>query len=154
MKFAIRVLLFLLRPTAAICAQETEKARKLPRIAHYIRTHKELLIADAIILLAQSADAGSTAHCQHVSPLCIETNGVIGPHPSNGAAWADAEVTAVELIVALHLFWWQANKVNPDARHIVLVFPVVDGISEYCTVTGNVAAANRLENARSRVMAK
>ena len=154
MKFGIRVLVCLLCCISATRAQEIERTKKPAKIRHYIRTHKELLIADAVILLAQSADAGSTVHCQHVSPFCVETNGVIGPHPSNGATWADAEVTAVGLIVALHLFWWQANKVDPEARHIVLLFPVVDGISTYWSVSGNVAAANRLENARTRVMAK
>jgi hypothetical protein len=154
MKFTVRVVVCLLCCIPATHAQEIKRAKMPAKIGHYIRTQKELLISDAILVLAESADAGSTVHCQHVSRGCIETNSIIGPHPSNAATWADAEVTAVGLIVLLHCFWWQANKVDPEARHLVLLFPIVDGIATYWSVTGNVEAANQLENARSRVMRK
>jgi hypothetical protein len=152
MKFAIRVFVCLLCCIPATRAQEIKRARMPAKIGHYIRTHKEILISDAVILLALNADAGSTVHCLHVSPGCIETNSIIGPRPSNAAVWGLVEGYAVGLIAAQHLFWWQANKVDPEARHINLLFPIVVGIDEYWTVTGSVAGANRLENARSRVM--
>ena len=154
MKFVLRVLVFLLCCTPALRAQETERAKRPAKIGHYIHTHKELLIADAVVLLAWSADAASSVHCQHVSPYCVDSNSVVGPHPSNAATWGFAESMAVGLIVGEHLFWWQANKVDPEARHIILLFPAAVVITQYWNVSGNVAAANRLENARSRVMAR
>jgi len=98
------------------------------KIGRYICTHKEILISDTMQVLAEGADAASTVHCQHVSHLCIESNGVVGPHPSNGAAWSFAEGMAVGLIISQRLFWWQANKVDPEARHIILMFPIFIGM--------------------------
>jgi hypothetical protein len=152
MKFAFRAFVCLLCCVPASRAQEIKRARMPAKIGHYIRTHKELLISDAVVLLALNADAGSTVHCKHVSPYCLETNSIIGPHPSNAAVWGLVNGYAVGLIAGVHLFWWQANKVDPEARHIILLFPIALGIDEYWTVTSNVADANLLENARSRVM--
>lgn len=143
-------LLFCVHPTLA---QQAEK-RGMARVGHYIRTHKELLIADVIIALAEGADAGSSVHCQHVSASCNETNSTLGRHPSNAATWTYAGGTAAALITAEHLVWWQAKKVDPEARHLILIFPLAVGITESWTVSQNVDAANRLAAARSRVMMK
>jgi len=154
MKFAIRVLVCVLCCILPTRAQEKENKRVVARVGQYLRSHKELLIADTIVLLAWSADAGSSVHCQHVSSGCVDSNSVVGPHPSNAATWAFAEGMAVGLIAGQHLVWWQANKVDPEARHVILLFPAAIGITEYWNVTGNVAAANRLESARSRIMGR
>jgi hypothetical protein len=152
MKFAIQVLVFLLCCTPAVRAQGTGRARKPAKIGHYIRTHKELLISDAIILLALNADAGSSVHCQHVSPNCLEANSITGPRPSNAAIWGVANGYALGLIAGEHLVWWQAQKVDPEARHMILIFPVVMGVYEYLNVTGIITDTKLLENARARVM--
>lgn len=143
-------LLFCVPPTQA---QQAER-RGVARVEHYIRTHKELLISDAIIVLAEGADAGSSVHCQHTSFDCRETNSTLGSRPSNVATWGYAAGTAALLVTGEHLVWWQAKKVDPEARHLVLIAPVAIGITEYWSVTGNVAAANKLAAARSRVMTK
>jgi hypothetical protein len=153
MKFAAAVLVCLLFCTPATRAQQAEK-RDVGRVGHYIRTHKELLVADTIIVLAEGADAASSVHCQRTSPNCVERNSTVGSHPSNAVTWGYAAGTAAALLTGEHLLWWLAKKVDPGARHLVVIAPIASGVTEYWSVSGNVDAANRLAAARSRLMMK
>jgi hypothetical protein len=74
---------------------------------HFVKTHKTLLAADALLILAQAADARSTVYSQRVCPSCID-QGWLGPHPSPVQAWFGTEIEAAGLISLDHLAWHYA----------------------------------------------
>ena len=133
--------------------------RSLPsKVAAYASTHKRLLVADAIIIAAWSADAASSTRAQ-ASGCCVETNPVIGPHPSNAQTWAWAGFMAALGVTGEHLIWWGANRAgDPEAGHVLIwLYPVAFSIIEFDNVRSNLKyAANgpnpeRLRAARARV---
>jgi hypothetical protein len=94
-------------PAQSFLSARHERARPLGRIWQYIVTHKEVLAADAIAVSAWSADAASTVYDQHHC-VCIETNSLLGKHPSEGAVWSYG-IGAAALHVSLnHLIWHYA----------------------------------------------
>ena len=124
------------------------------RVGHYIRTHKRLLAADALLMAGWAADAASSVHDQR-SGCCIEHNPILGPHPSPAATWAYAMGISSLLITGEHLIWWAGNKYGDTAARDVLIWPVpiAHGISEFYTVRDNAryASDSNLRIARERL---
>lgn len=74
----------------------------LTSIWHYTTHHKELLISDAAMFLAANADAAATVHCLRSSPLCKESNEILGQHPSNLAAYSLANFYTLGMVTMDH----------------------------------------------------
>lgn len=110
------LVLVLLLPGAALAG---------PR--HYLRTHIDLLAADAAVVLAVNADAASTVHCFHMSGCAlVETNPLAtGSRPSNLTVYAGANGLALGVGVAMHLLY---HGLHAD-RHSVplLAAPILLG---------------------------
>ncbi|HKQ88761.1 MAG TPA: hypothetical protein VJS43_18540 [Candidatus Acidoferrales bacterium] len=126
-------------PAQSFLSAQHERARPLGRIWHYIVTHKEVLAADAIAVSAWSADAASTVYDQHHC-ACIETNSLLGKHPSEGAIWTYGIGGAAVQVSLNHLIWHYA----PDHadRHLMWfeLTPLVG--NEVFNVYSNVQAAD------------
>jgi hypothetical protein len=94
-------------------------------------------VADALVIGAEGADAGSSIHCKY--PHCIETNPILGKDPSPAAAVAYSAVIAGGIVMLNHLI---THKLDPEYRTLVLVDAVPISISEFITVRSNVAIAS------------
>jgi hypothetical protein len=114
-------------------------------VGRYVRTHKRLLVADAILGASWGADAASSTNCQRIAKAsCVETNPLLGKHPSPAVTWGYAAGMASVMIAGEHLIWWEGNKVDPEAGHVIIWFvPVPFAISEFINVRTNVRIAER-----------
>ena len=121
-----------------------QKSNAVEHVVHYVATHKRLLIADSIVLLAWSADAASSNRCQSENRAgCIEQNPLLGKHPGPGATWGYAMGVASAQIAIGHLVWWEGNKVDSEAAHVIIwLNPITIGIIEYFNVHTNVNIAD------------
>jgi len=124
---------------SAIISARSRADGPLHKVWHYVSTHKELLAVDAIIIAAWSADAASTVHDEHNCPSCIETNSVLGPHPSERAIWLYASGWSALQTTLNHLAWHYAP--DPVLRHIVWIPAIVTATNELSNVRNNVQAA-------------
>lgn len=126
-------------PAQSFLLARHERARPLGQVWHYIVTHKEVLTVDAIAVSAWSADAASTVYDQHHC-VCIETNSLLGKHPSEGAIWSYGIGAAALHVSVNHLIWHYA----PDHadRHLIWfeMTPLVG--NEVFNVYSNVQAAD------------
>src|ERR1700691_1997453 len=84
------------------------QAQPFEKILHYAAKHKELILADAVIVAAWSADAASTVNDERNCPSCVETNPFLGPHPSRHAIWISAVGYAGVQTTFNHLIWHYA----------------------------------------------
>lgn len=90
-------------------------------VVHYVGTDKELLASDAIVLMAANADAASTVHNLHRG--FIETNSILGQHPSNVQLYTFADVVPTLLISTNHFAWhryqqpWSPRRPTDPDRH-------------------------------------
>jgi len=91
------------------------------RLGHYIGTHKGLLAADAIVVLACSADAASTVH--DVRAGFPETDPLLGTHPGAARTYALLEGEAVGVVAVNHVI---ANRVR-HGHWRELVWPLAAG---------------------------
>lgn len=153
MKLAILFLCF----ASYALAQEPQRATRpaFPaRVVGYVKTHKELLLADTVLILAESADAASSVHCQKVSPTgCVERNIILSHHPNEADTWSVAlGMNAGALIAFNHLIWKFAPA--PELRHFVWFTAGPIALVESINVYDNTAATARLQQARARVMAE
>lgn len=124
---------------------------RLKRVAHYVTTHKELLISDTLVVLAWSADAASSVHCQRI-PGCNESNPLLGKHPNEVHTWLGAMAPAAALVTLDHLAWYVA----PDRfdQHLFWFGPIGTSLLEVFNVKANVDSAQFLQNlqkARARL---
>jgi hypothetical protein len=137
-------------------AQEREALRPAfpARVAGYVKTHKELLLADTILILAESADAASSVHCQKVAPTgCVERNIILSHHPNEVDTWSVALGMNAGMLIALnHLIWKFAPA--PELRHMIWFTTGPIALVESINVDDNAATAARLQQARARVMNK
>ncbi len=125
-----------------------------------MKTHKELLASDAVILASFAADSASSVHCQDVRPVpCIEENPILSHHPSQLATWGLLMGMASVVVAADHGIVYGANHgwYPPEARHeIWLQTAAIAGV-EGPNVWNNVCAAehdqaaSRLQKARERL---
>jgi hypothetical protein len=126
-------------------------------MGHYVKTHKELLIMDAVVVLPISAEAASTVHCIHVSPFCNESNELLGRRPSAGAVWGLALGYSAGIITANHLAWRALNDPEtwPRWRHLPFAWDTLVAVKSSLAVKHNVNFADQLQSeARKRLMRK
>lgn len=105
---------------------------------NYITTHKELLTGDAIVTSAWSADAASTVYDIHHC-VCVETNPLLGPHPSEHAVWMYGIGGAALQATISHLIWHYAP--DHEDRHLFWFFVAPIAVEETINVRSNVQAA-------------
>ena len=146
--------LFLLAASLLLCVLSASAQMKpsVPaRVSNFIRTHKRLLVADSILILAWSADAASSVHAQK-SGCCVESNPIVGPHPSEAATWGFAMGMAGLMVTGEHLIWWAGNKYDEReaARVAIWLPPIAFGITEFYNVKANAQYAGQAE-ARARL---
>jgi len=123
---------------------------------HYIKTHKTVLLSDALTGAAIMADAASSVHCQNVAPqTCIETGGIgFGRHPSAALTYGEASGWVAAFTVAHHLIWHfapdpQEGRTQAKVVLGMLTAPIL--IDEAFNVPSNVRTAERLSGARRRL---
>lgn len=127
------------------------------RFGHYIKTHKELLLMDSVVLLPVSAEAASTVHCMHVSPFCNESNELLGRRPSTGAVWGLALGYSAVIITSNHLAWRALNDSEtwPRWRHLPFAWDTLAAVKSSLAVKHNVDFTKQLQSeARMRLMSK
>jgi len=127
----------------AFVSIERDHSGTLHKMWHYITTHKELLASDAIIIAAWSADAASTINDERNCTNCIETNSVLGPHPTTGAVWLYAYGWTAFQTTLNHLDWHYAR--DPVLRHMVWIPTVITAVNEFPNVQNNVHWAEEAE---------
>jgi hypothetical protein len=115
------------------------QAQPFGAILHYAARHKELILADAVIIAAWSADAASTVNDERNCPTCVETNPFLGPHPTKHQLWLSAAGFAGAETTVNHLIWHYAP--DPVYRHMVWAQSIMLGSMEANNVAGNVQAA-------------
>lgn len=117
---------------------------------HYIKTHKTVLVVDALVVASIGADLASSVHCQHLHPTpCTEENW--GAHPSNLQTWGVGSAFAVGFIAAEHLQWHYApNNAGRYFMSGLIVLPIT--IDEYFNVRSNVNTAINLQAARQKLL--
>ena len=116
---------------------------------HYVSTHKELIISDAIVIAAWSADAASTVNDQKNCATCVETNALLGRHPSKRAIWFTALGSTSGQIALSHLMWHYAP--DPVYHHMVWIPAGIVGVMEANNVWGNVQAAQAHNSSKTNV---
>jgi hypothetical protein len=124
---------------------------------HYLKTHKELLIMDAVVVLPLSAEAASTVHCMHVSPFCNESNELLGRRPSTAAVWGLALGFSAMVVTFNHIGYRALN--NPETwprwRHVPFGWDALVAIKSAYATKHNVDFAEHLQSeARKRLMRK
>lgn len=107
-------LLFL---AAAAFAIGPARCNPLSHVAHYVRTHKELLAYDAIVIAGPMADAASTVHCMHYSFQCQESNPDLPLRPSNAQLYLYTGALSSGVVAVGHL-WWHFAPSKAD-RHAI-----------------------------------
>jgi len=118
-------------------------AGPLGHVWHYVRTHKELLAYDAVVIAGPMADAASTVHCMHYSPYCTEDNADLPLRPTNAQAYAYAGGISIGLITVGHLVWHFAP--HPADRQILIFIATPVAISDVIQTKANVDALSLLK---------
>jgi len=113
------------------------QAQGLRTAWHYIKTHKELLASDAVIIAAWSADAGSSVNTQVRCPTCFEANPLLGHRPKPAATWTVLVGTGAAEVTASHLFW----HYQPHYRHVIWTQTAAVAIVDNFVVRSNVRLA-------------
>lgn len=127
------------------------------KVGHYCKTHKELLVMDALVVLPVSAEAAATVHCMHVSLLCNESNELLGRRPSAAAVWGLSLGFSAGIITANHLAWRALNDPEtwPRWRHLPFAWDTFAAVKSSLAVKHNVDFAEKLQSeARKRIMRK
>jgi hypothetical protein len=121
------------------------------KIGRYIKTHKFLLVSDAILVGSSLADAVTTERCLHV-PGCVESNPFVGPHPS------DLEIYGIKMGLT-GIFVTMNHKWFHDSEHRPIQFlpflwtaPLV--ASSIADAANNVQVTDNLSRARAQLMSQ
>lgn len=115
----------------------TLRAQSFPsKIVHYVSTHKELLAADSIILAAGIADTWSSDGCQHYRKYCIETNPLLGQHPTQFDTAAYGMGLSALLVAAQHGIWHFAP--DKGARHVIWFIATPQAVAQSMNSWNNV----------------
>lgn len=85
-------------------------------IGHYIRTHKVCLIADAAVVLGNSADAASTVRAAHYCPTCEDF--ALGRNPSPAKVWLNLTAFSALVVTMNHLSYHHYRQGGTDADKI------------------------------------
>jgi hypothetical protein len=105
-------------------ATQAVRSAKAAGVFHYVSTHKELLFADALTVLAGASDAASSIHCQNISSGCYETNPILGPHPSPAKYWSLTMGVDAGFVTVNHIIWHKAQKQNRPLRHLMWAWTI------------------------------
>jgi len=149
---------FLVAVFPSLAGAQLEKPRYSLPLIHYIKTHKELLASDALLLAASAADAASSVHCQDVlHEGCIETSPALSAHPSPASSWGLSMGVASALVALDHAAVRLAND-DPDEygpiRHLVWFTSVPIAVFKGAATWNNVRVTNQgqaQEIARARL---
>lgn len=117
----ILVLLIMLsaRPTTLNAQVNREGARE-PGIAqpqgnrqhhNWLGRHKWLLITSAALLASSAADAVSTQNVPHHCPSCVETDPLLGKHPSPTRLWITLGAVNAGFVA---MNWWAIHVGERD----------------------------------------
>lgn len=89
------------------------------RVGHYMKTHKELLVMDAMTATAFSLDVIASNRCQRIGRdlsledglpnQCVETNSWLGPHPSGAKTWGLGFAYIGGFVALNHAGHWAAQ---------------------------------------------
>jgi hypothetical protein len=115
---------------------------------HFLRTHKEVILADTFIFMAWSADAAISNKCQRL-PGCIERNPLLGNHPGSSETWGYA-LGMASAISAGNLFVWNRAPAT-ELRHMIWFWTGPFLLFDYFNIKSNVDTVQRLEQARARL---
>lgn len=135
-------LMFLLLAIAG--ASVPAVAQSVPvRIWHWAGHHKEVLLADSLVIGGWSADAAMSTRCQDEFPTaCIEGNSLLGPHPSAGKLWGYSLGFAGALVAANHA---TSHYLPSPYKHAFWAWSGWIGIAEGINVNNGVNSLERLE---------
>lgn len=133
----------LLASFASFAEAQAVKPSAAARIGHYVKTHKELLIDDGVVLAGQAADSITSTECQRLG--CIETSPALGKHPSPGKTWGTEMSLGVGIVALYHLIWHESD--GDYRRHLVTMVTVPDGGWSAGVVYGNVCAIQSAQGA-------
>jgi len=107
------------------------------RVLQYIKTHKFLLAADALVVAATMADSASSVHCQKVNQNCTEggfpLRQIFGPRPPAAGVYSFGVLKAAGLVATAHVFYHYQNA-KPDAGGTQYAF--VLWIAPSCFLSG------------------
>ena len=134
---------------------QVERVSGASRIVHYVKTHKALLLSDAVIIAAQAADAASSVHCQKIRPVpCIDSSPTLGKHPTELATWGQDMGLAAFIVTADHGAVWLSNS-DPEHygayRHFIWLPTIGIAGIEGPTVWNNVCVAEHDQKARQAI---
>jgi len=117
------------------------------KVWHYVSTHKQILIRDALIAGSISADAWSTQRCLAASPNCYETNPLVGQRPSPLQLWGFSAGGIAVGIAFNHLIpHLEQDKSTGQILPWLGVIPLT--VSESWFAYSNVQTADKLRNSR------
>jgi len=97
------------------------------RISHYLVTHKFPLVVDAVVVLANAADAASTLRAAHYCPTCIDY--ALGRNPSPAKTWGELMGFSAGLVAFNQLAYHHYREEGTDPswmgqKFFVLMFSV------------------------------
>ena len=127
------------------------------RFGHYIATHKFPLVVDAVVVLANAADAASTVRATHYCPTCKDY--ALGVNPSPAKTWGELMGFSAGLVAFNHLAYHHYREEGTDPswmgqRFFVLMFSVPVTIRAASDVRDNVQIGPpSADLARRRLMA-
>lgn len=106
------------------------KANPLSHIGHYVRTHKELLAYDAIVIAGPMADSATTQHGLNSSPYWVETDPILPTRPTALQNFGLNVGLSVGLVAAGHIAWHFFPHGYAKQMLPILAVPVAIGEAE------------------------
>lgn len=101
--------------SAAARNQQSIPAKHVGGLGHYVRTHKTLLVTDAVFVLSSLADSASTVHCLHTNRFCSEENPLLPDHPSAAQLYGFKLGLTAVYVTANH-YWVRSFRDAPKTR--------------------------------------
>jgi hypothetical protein len=93
----------------------------------------------AVIVIDHALDASSTMGVQHRCPDCVETNPILGPHPSAAQVWG-LDAGAILFYSGLHYVEWYAGHDDPNKYWRFAsqwTIPIIDASFETPAIANN-----------------
>lgn len=127
---------------------------------HYIKTHKNALVADSVAILSGVADGYTTRWAERKCPTC-QDQGIFGAHPSAAGAYGESLIGPAIDVAFIHLAYHHYRQGGDDPSTGGQVFfswmlTVPIAYHSYADVEDNIGAVNDYESrnaARMRVSA-
>jgi hypothetical protein len=136
--------LFLVLTLAVLSAPPISADNLARKFVHSVSHHKETFVRSGILTAYISVDVWSTNRCQRISAYCIETNPVLGQHPSPQATWGyalgiDGVLIALDAVAA----HYAPSRLG---RQIPWAWTIPIAAYETVNVRSNIEVTGRLEN--------